>query len=114
VERNKHERRKKDRAKRRRRQAQALKRLRSDYFFYSFLKAEQRVGLVGESLNALVLLIVVVSRLLPRPLSAFVKGVSSAQPKMVERTPAQGKRKAGRASKILISKVDSPAESNLV
>jgi hypothetical protein len=78
VARNKNERRKKDRAKLRKLQRQALKRLRSDFFFHHFLKAGQRVGLVGELLNALVLLTVVVSRLLPRPLSAFVKGVSSA------------------------------------
>jgi hypothetical protein len=37
-----------------------------------------RVGLVGEQRNALVLFIVVVSRLLARPLAAFVKGASSA------------------------------------
>jgi len=37
-----------------------------------------RAGLVGEEQNALVLLVVVVSRILPRPLNVFVKGHSSA------------------------------------
>jgi len=74
----KNERRKKNRSERRKLRAQALKRLQSPYLFNKFIKAERRLGLVGETLNALVLLIVVVSRLLPRPLSAFVKGVSSA------------------------------------
>jgi hypothetical protein len=42
--------------------------------FNEFLLAVKKVGLVGEELNALVVLIVAVSRLLPRPLSLFVKG----------------------------------------
>lgn len=56
----------------------ALKLLRSAYFFRAFLRALKKGGLVGEEQNALVLLIVVVSRILSRPLNAFVKGHSSA------------------------------------
>lgn len=52
--------------------------LRSPRFFNRFLMAMKRQGLVGEERNALVLLIVVVSRLLRRPLNAFVKGRSSS------------------------------------
>ncbi len=52
--------------------------MQSPRFFNKFLRAIKRVGLVGEEQNALVLLIVVVSRILPRPLNAFVKGLSSS------------------------------------
>src|ERR1700730_3252427 len=55
----------------------ALKLLQSPRFFNEFLKAMNHAGLVGEKQNALVLLIVVVSRILARPLNAFVKGPSS-------------------------------------
>jgi predicted transcriptional regulator len=65
------------RAERRRTETKALKLLRSANFFNEFLRALKEVGLVGEEQNALVLLIVVVSRILPRPLNAFVKGRSS-------------------------------------
>lgn len=57
---------------------EARKLLRSSRFFNEFLLAIKKVGLVGEELNALVILIVAVSRLLPRPLNLFVKGHSSA------------------------------------
>lgn len=57
---------------------EAHKLLRSARFFNKFLLATKKVGLVGEELNALVILIVAVSRLLPRPLNLFVKGHSSA------------------------------------
>lgn len=66
------------RAERKRAEKSARKLLRSDRFFNEFLLAVKKVGLVGEELNALVILIVAVSRLLPRPLSLFVKGHSSA------------------------------------
>jgi hypothetical protein len=59
-------------------QAQAKELLASPYFFRKFLSAMEKAGLVGEQTNALVLLIVTVSRLLLRPLNAFVKGLSSA------------------------------------
>jgi hypothetical protein len=63
----------------RKRDKKAAKRLlQSPRFFNEFLLAMKKAGLVGEELNALVLLIVVVSRILPRPLNAFVKGLSSA------------------------------------
>jgi DNA primase len=65
------------RAERRRAKKEALKLLQSPHFFNRFLRAVKKVGLVGEEQNALVLLIVVVSRILPRPLNAFVKGRSS-------------------------------------
>jgi hypothetical protein len=52
--------------------------LRSRHFFNEFLLATKKLGLVGEESNALVLLIVAVSRLLHRPLNVFVKGHSSA------------------------------------
>lgn len=65
------------RAERRRAEKEALKLLRSEYFFTEFLRAMKKAGLVGEQQNALVLLIVVVSRILARPLNAFVKGRSS-------------------------------------
>ena len=65
------------RAERRRAEKDARKLLQSPRFFNKFLRAIKRAGLVGEEQNALVLLIVVVSRILPRPLNAFVKGLSS-------------------------------------
>ena len=43
-------------------EALARKLLRSRHFFNKFLRAIKKAGLVGEELNALVLLIVVVSR----------------------------------------------------
>jgi hypothetical protein len=58
-------------------QKKARRLLRSRHFFNKFLVAIRKAGLVGEELNALVLFIVVVSRLLSRPLNAFVKGHSS-------------------------------------
>jgi hypothetical protein len=66
------------RAEQRRTEKEALKLLRSEYFFTEFLQAVKKAGLVGEEQNALVLEIVVDSRILPRPLNAFVKGRSSA------------------------------------
>ncbi len=66
------------RVERKRAEKEARKLLQSPYFFTEFLRAMKIAGLVGEELNALVLLIVVVSRILPRPLNAFVKGHSSA------------------------------------
>ena len=66
------------RDERRRAEKEARKLLRSSRFFNKFLRAINRAGLVGEERNALVLLIVVVSRLLRRPLNVFVKGSSSA------------------------------------
>lgn len=66
------------RAELRHAKAKALKLLRSARFFNEFLLAMEKAGLVGEQGNALVLLIVVVSRLLRRPLNVFVKGLSSA------------------------------------
>lgn len=57
---------------------EALRLLTSPLFFNEFLRAIKKLGLVGEELNALVLLVVVTSRLLPRPLSVFIKGHSSA------------------------------------
>jgi hypothetical protein len=65
------------RAERRREQKKARKLLQSPRFFNEFLRTIHRAGLVGEEQNALVLLIVVVSRILPRPLNVFVKGPSS-------------------------------------
>jgi hypothetical protein len=56
----------------------ARKLLRSTRFFNEFLLAMKKAGLVGEELNALVLLIVAVSRVLHRPLNLFIKGHSSA------------------------------------
>jgi hypothetical protein len=66
------------RAERRRAETEALKLLQSPRFFNEFLRVMGRAGLVGEEQNALVLLVVVVSRILPRPLNVFVKGHSSA------------------------------------
>jgi|ERR1035437_638232 hypothetical protein len=65
-------------AERKRAEKAARKLLRSARFFNEFLLATKKVGLVGEELNALVILIVAVSRLLPRPLNLFVKGHSSS------------------------------------
>ena len=65
-------------AERKRAEKEARKLLRSARFFNKFLIATKKVGLVGEELNALVILIAAVSRLLPRPLNLFVKGHSSA------------------------------------
>ena len=56
----------------------ALRLLKSPRFFNKFLHSLKKVGLVGEELNAIVLLIVVTSRILPRPLNVFVKGHSSS------------------------------------
>ena len=58
--------------------AAALALLRSPRFFCELLEALQREGLVGEQRNALVVFIVVVSRLLAKPLNLFVKGQSSS------------------------------------
>jgi hypothetical protein len=66
------------RAERRCAEKEALKLLQSPRFFNEFLRAVKKAGLVGEEQNALVLLIVVVSRILERPINAFVKGHSSA------------------------------------
>ena len=51
--------------------------MRSPRFFNELLLALRKDGLVGEELNALIVFIVVVSRLLPHPLSLFVRGRSS-------------------------------------
>jgi len=52
--------------------------LGSPRFFCKLLEALEREGLVGEQRNALVVFIVVVSRLLTKPLNLFVKGQSSS------------------------------------
>ena len=65
-------------AERKRAEKEARKLLQSRRFFNEFLLATKKMGLVGEELNALVILIVAVSRLLPRPLNLFVKSHSSA------------------------------------
>ena len=65
-------------AERKHAEKEAKKLLQSPRFFNEFLLAMNEVGLVGEELNALVILIVAVSRLLPHPLNLFVKGHSSA------------------------------------
>lgn len=57
--------------------AEALDLLASPRFFNEFLKAVERTGLIGERNNALVVLIVAVSRLFQRPLNLIVKGQSS-------------------------------------
>jgi DNA primase len=57
---------------------EALKLLKSPRFFNKFLEVMEKAGLVGEWRNALVLLIVAVSRLLRRPISVFVKGRSAS------------------------------------
>ena len=61
----------------RRAEKEALKLLQSEHFLNKFLRAMKRAGLVGEEQNALVILIVVVSRILNRPLNLFVRGRSS-------------------------------------
>ncbi|PYX57433.1 MAG: hypothetical protein DMG76_11780 [Acidobacteria bacterium] len=66
------------RAERRRAEREAKKLLQSPRFFNEFLLAMKKDGLVGEEQAALVLFIVVVSRLLLRPLNVFVKARSSA------------------------------------
>jgi len=66
------------RAERRRAEREARKLLESTHFFNEFLRAMKKTGLVAEERNALVILIVVVSRVLSRPLNVFVKGHSSA------------------------------------
>jgi len=63
---------------RRRAKKEALKLLQSPDFFTEVLQTLKKAGLVGEQLNALVLFIVVVSRILDHPLNAFVKGASSS------------------------------------
>jgi hypothetical protein len=59
-------------------ESQAKKLLASPYFFRDFLAAVEKVGLVGEQTNAIVVLIVAVSRLLRRPLNLFVRGRSAS------------------------------------
>jgi hypothetical protein len=66
------------RIKRARAREAANKLLKSPYFFNEFLSAVRKAGLAGEENNALVVLVVLVSRLLPAPLHLFVKGRSSA------------------------------------
>jgi len=56
----------------------ALELLGSPNFFGKLLAAVARMGAVGEQINALVVFIVCVSRLLPKPLCLFVKGSSSS------------------------------------
>ena len=65
-------------AEKKRAKKDALQILRSPRFFYQYLKALKKVGLVGEKANALVVLIVLVSRILRRPLNLFVRGKSSS------------------------------------
>jgi hypothetical protein len=67
-----------NRSERRKAERDARKLLQSARFFHELLLALRRDGLVGEEQTALVLFIVVVSRLLLRPLNAFVKARSSA------------------------------------
>jgi hypothetical protein len=67
-----------NRSDRRKAERDATKLLRSPRFFNELLLTLKKDGLVGEELNALVLFIVVVSRLLRRPLNLFVKARSSA------------------------------------
>ena len=52
--------------------------LASPHFFALYLEALKRQGLVGEEKAALVVLIVIVSRLLKRPINLMVKGQSSS------------------------------------
>jgi hypothetical protein len=59
-------------------ESEALRLLQSPFFFNQYLAAVEKAGLVGEWRNALALFIVAVSRLLGRPLCAFVKGPSSS------------------------------------
>jgi len=56
----------------------AMELLRSPDFFGKYLDAVERCGVVGEERNAEVLLIVGISRLLPKPINAVIKGPSSA------------------------------------
>ena len=56
----------------------ALKLLQSPTFFHELLSAARSMGLVGETINAIVVYIVGISRLLAKPLCLFVKGGSSA------------------------------------
>ncbi len=70
--------RKGSRAEVKRAKRDATKLLKSRRFFNQLLLALKKDGLVGEEQTALVLFIVVVSRLLLRPLNAFVKARSSA------------------------------------
>jgi hypothetical protein len=65
-------------SERRKAERNARKLLKSRRFFNQLLLALKKDGLVGEEHTALVLFIVVVSRLLLRPLNAFVKARSSA------------------------------------
>ena len=58
--------------------SEALRLLRSPHFFHKFLCAVKKAGLVDEESNALVVFLVCVSRILPRPLNLLVKGHSSA------------------------------------
>lgn len=57
---------------------EALELLYGPNIFGNYLDAVRRLGLVGEKLKAIVILIVIVSRLLARPLNLLVKGQSSA------------------------------------
>lgn len=57
---------------------EALKLLRSPYFFREFLADVHKAGLVGEEQNALVIKTLSISRLLEQPLNVFVKGSSAA------------------------------------
>ncbi len=52
--------------------------LRSPRFFRDFLDAVRSGGLVGEEKNALVVLLVAISRLLAHPVNLFIKGPSSS------------------------------------
>lgn len=63
---------------RKRAEKEARRLLRSPHFFNKFLRALKKSGLVGEEQKALAVFIVVVSRILDRPLNAYVKGHSSA------------------------------------
>ena len=56
----------------------ALELLQSPTFFHELLSATRSMGLVGETINAIVVYIVGISRLLAKPLCLFVKGGSSA------------------------------------
>jgi hypothetical protein len=51
--------------------------LRSPSIFTDFAQDVRKAGLVGESLNALVLFVTIISRLLDKPLSALVKGANA-------------------------------------
>lgn len=67
-----------NRSERKKAEREATKLLQSPRFFHEVLLALKKDGLVGEERNALVLFIVMVSRLLQRPLNAFAKARSSA------------------------------------